>query len=279
MRPLVVDRKWLFAVMLIICTVVLVVPLPLPVLISPDVQGVYDVVDAIPAGSIVYVDVVTEFAMWYDGSGFPPFVALVNHLHDNHLKVIYVSMQYAQAAPFMERILDPNQGLVKRAAELVNGEDYVILPVVLGGEPGMIAWFNDIVSITPYDIYNTPVGDIPMMQGVTTAADFDFAVTYGYGVTLIEQEIRQLTAQYYTPTLIVVPDSFAPGLRTYVQSGQVVGMLHGARKGAEYELLVGKAGQGLSSMGQYTLGVLLFVGFVVAASITSPTKKLTGAEM
>jgi hypothetical protein len=112
-----------------------------------------------------------------------------------------------------------------------------------------------------------------MMADVRSANDIDLAISYGFSVDMPEMFARQLVAVYDVPMVIVVPDSFAPGLRAYVESGQAKAMLHGARKGAEYELLVGKAGQGLASMGQFTLCVLVYVALVVVANVTSPHAK------
>jgi hypothetical protein len=269
---LVLDRKIFYAILLGIMTLVLLFPVPIPLNISDDVQATYDALETtLNPGDVVYVNMGCNPTHWFDGSGFPPIVAVVNHLFALECDVIFVSaFGRPQSPEYVARLMRKDLGLIKGIDALVYGEDYVSLPSVAGGEAGLIAWLNDIWTVTPNDYYATPMSDLPMMADVRSIQDIDFVVVFGYSVQDPESMMRQVQAKYGIPVLIVVPDSFAPGLRPYVTSGQAIGMLHGARKGAEYELLVGKAGQGLASMGQFTLCVAFYLILVIIANVTSP---------
>lgn len=47
------DRRWIFAMVGLLVLIPLIWPLPLPLTVSPRVQGFHDAIEAVPEGSTV----------------------------------------------------------------------------------------------------------------------------------------------------------------------------------------------------------------------------------
>lgn len=259
---------------LVTASLILIFPLPLPIVVSDTVQNIYNFVEKLPAGTVTYVNIGS--IDWFDGVVFPPLVAEVNQLFEIHAHIIFVNLGgngYGAYAQYAARICNPASGITNLRGA-VYGQDFVILPNVGGGEAGTIAWVHDIWGTTPNDYAGTPLSALPMMANVHTGADIGFVVTTGTLVEDMRSDIRQVQNKYGMPLLMVTNDAFAPGLQPFVSSKQAIGVLHGSEQGAELETLVGVPGQGLASVGQTTIFVILFIAVTAVGLVTAPRKKM-----
>lgn len=271
LKRIALTRRQMLAVVFALLVITLVLPIPIPLAISADVKKSYDALNALPAGSLVFVGIRAHLQSWYDGAMFPPWYAVVAHIFKAKLRAVFIndgSGSYTEAAIFTQLTVD------KVAPNAKYGVDYVIFPVLTGGESSVIAWTTDIPGTTPYDYKGNSVKDLEITKDLKTAADFVFAISAGWGSEMVGSEMRYFQGRYGTPFILVCSDAYAPGFRQYVQSGQAVGIVHGAGKGAEYEKLVGVFGQGLASLAQYNVTCAVFLVLLVIANIATPRRRV-----
>jgi hypothetical protein len=265
----VISRPVLNTIFVAAMVLVLIFTIPLPVIVSPTVQAVYDYINKVPDGSIVWVNACCEPAHWFDGAGFPVIAAVVNQLFEKHFKIVFgsVGATFISAPLFVQRLLDPANGVINLRGE-VYGTDYVILPTVLGASGGAVVFYSDIWRSTPQDFFGTYLSALPLMANVQTADAFKLEIIWDYGSTGVQTDVAQLHGKYGTPMIIACADALAPGFYPYVASKQAVGMVYGASMGAQYEKLVVKPGQGLASLGQANVEIILFILLMVGANLS-----------
>jgi hypothetical protein len=254
-----------------ILALVLIFPVPLPIGVSPSVQQVYDRMEAFPDGSVAYVNVVAASAAIMDASSFPPLVALVQHLFNKNMKIVFCSQasHTPESALYMEWILThPVIGV--DIGDAVYGVDYVYFPAIRS-EAGMMSWLENIRAVTPYDYWNTPLDDLPIMENINDGYDFDVGISAGF---IQDQDMIITNAIYGLPIFFAVIDAYGPSTQQFVLSGQAEGALWGARRSAEYEMILGKSGgQGLATLGQATVISAVFIAIIVFSNITNPTDR------
>lgn len=68
------------------------------------------------------------------------------------------------------------------------------------------------------------------------------------------------------------------GVQPYIRSGQLQGFLGGLRGAAEYEQLVGIAGEGLAGMDAQSLGHITVIAFIVLGNIGYFVAKKTASK-
>jgi hypothetical protein len=254
-----------------ILALVLIFPIPLPIGVSSSVQQVYDRFEAFPDGSVLYCNIVAASAAIMDASSFPPLVALVQHAFDKNMKVVFCSQasHTPESALYVDWILThPVIGVNPRGA--VYGVDYVYF-LAIRSEAGMMSWLEDIRATTPYDYWNTPLDDLPIMDNINDGYDFDLGISAGF---IQDQDMIITQAIYGVPIFFAVIDAYGPSTQQFVLSGQAEGALWGARRAAEYEMLLGKtSGQGLATLGQATVICAVFMAIIVYSNIAHPMER------
>lgn len=125
------DPRLLHGLLFASMALFLVFPAGFPVYINNYTRGLYDYIEKLPASSIVAVSI--DFAApAYDESG-PVVEATVIHMFRKNLKLVFVG--YNQDVPILsEKALSK---LTRYTSSKVYGEDYVVLPYVVGADTGL----------------------------------------------------------------------------------------------------------------------------------------------
>jgi hypothetical protein len=262
------NRARMNILFLAIFAIVLIFPLPLPVTVTQYVQDIYDNVEAFPDGAVVMVNMYVAPEHLLDGSVYPCAVGLLQHFFHKDMKVLFASVgtNRPQAPIYAGFVVDPATNVLDTHGG-VYGEDFVILPAVAGGVSGLSVWLDDIWGTTPYDYYNNPMSELPMMDTIRSVDDLDLVLCIGF---VRENDFRVTSAKHGVPIVVGTTESYAPGLMPYVLTGQSIGILYGARLAAEYELLVDRAGQGLATMSQFAAIAIVLLIMVVLGNVTAP---------
>jgi hypothetical protein len=79
------------------------------------------------------------------------------------------------------------------------GEDWVRFGYYPGLESGVSVLADDISAMYSTDYYGTPIEDLPIMDDVKTAADFDLWVQVTSWTYVAEYIVRQIYARYGVP--------------------------------------------------------------------------------
>lgn len=254
------DPRLLHVLLFVSMASFLVFPTGFPVYINNYTKGLYDYIEGLPPGSIVAVSV--DFsASAYDESG-PVLEATVIHMFRRNLKLVFVG--YNQDVPMLSE-----KALIKLArytSNKVYGEDYVVLPYVVGADTGLASFGRDPHGMFKKDYRGNDIDKLPLMDRVHHARDFSLAISYGAG-----QMGQAYVRQWHIPYGVKVADCgsalFLANIITDYESGLIVGGAVAVRGAAEYERLIGVLGDGTRNMDSINASHLMVVLAIAAANV------------
>jgi len=251
------DRRYVWLIVIIVCSLVLIFPLGLPITVGGASKKYYNAVAATPDGGIVLVQLDMGMGVYRVPEAWPTFVGTMKQLAAKHMKFVIMCWGQSYDSSLMfETAIAAGDIPFK---QLTYGVDYVDIGWVGGGETGMSSWAKDIWGAKPYDYFGTPFSQLPLMANVHSAKDFNFYHISSHVIGDVDANIRQITTVYGLKPVIAAPASQMGPNQIYVSSGQALACLAGARQGAEYEKLLGSSGLGLATMDSLTLLTIITV--------------------
>ncbi len=256
-----IDRRLIFVLIFIAVVWPLIQPMRLPIDVSPPVQGIYDAIEAVPAGSVVML------AGDYSPDTMPelqPMVeTFVRHAFSKDLRVV-IACLWPASPPLVERATTP------LAAEFGKeyGVDYVNLGYMAGGIVTLLGMGASIPNTFPTDYGGTPVGEIPLMRGIEDFDDLALVMEVSAGTPGTREWVQQVQSRFGVTLASGVTAVSAPNFYPYLQSGQLVGLLGGLKGAAEYETLVGAPGDATKGMDAQSVVHAVIVLLIVLGNVT-----------
>ncbi len=255
-----IDRRILFLLIFACATIPLLLGAGLRMSVTAPVQGLYDAIDGLEAGSYVWL------AADYDPGSKPELspmnYAIVEHLFRKDIKVISGSL-WAPAPPLAQAVFDE---MAPRHGKQY-GVDYVNLGFKEGREAVMVSIAEDLRRTFPEDHSGTPLDSIPMLEGISNLQDVEMIICVSAGYPGIKEWIQQIATRYDTAIGGGVTAVSGPEMYPYIQSGQLVGLLSGMKGAAEYEQLVERPGLGIAGMVAQSSVHVMVVIFIIFANI------------
>jgi hypothetical protein len=236
----------------------------LPLAVSEHTFKIFDIVDDVPAGGRVLI--ATGIFAGTEPDIVPGWMILTNHLVDKEDIKLYIvdvmtGVGASQTEKFMNRISKIGSG------EKEYGEDWVNLGYVPGGITAVTTFGSDINAIVKSDFYGTPLGQIPMMEGINSIPDFDLIITVGEPHGPLEQW-GNINIGYKVHHVYVCPTMAIPGamLSLYAPGGWEAAIL-GIQGAAEYEVHIKKPGLAVVGNDARTLQIFYAVGLIIAGNV------------
>lgn len=255
------DRRIIFLTVALAVILPLFFPLKLPIDVTPPVQQLYDVIEALPDGSVVLISID------YDPSGAPELDpatwSIMRQCFKRDLKVFVMGL-WATGVPLGMRALE-TVGAGEYDKEY--GIDYVDFGYIPGGAIALVNLGMDVHNVCREDVYGTPVEDIPMMKNIKSAKDFGLAISMSMGVPGSDQWIWYYHARYRGNLATAQTAIGAPKYYQYLQTGQLVGLIGGMKGAAEYERLVDSYGLATVGMDSQSSAHLLIIAFIVLGNV------------
>ncbi len=249
------DRRYVFLFVLISVIIPLLKPFGLKVSVSKPVRNIYDFINALPKGSVVWFgfDYYNSTRTECDAQA----KAVLRHLFKSGMKVMVTSL-----------IPDGNnisQEIVTKVAKEFNkqyGKDYVILGYKPGGGIVILQVCQNLRGIYNTDSYGTPTDEIPMMNKIKNAKDIALVFTVTDNASF-DQYVSIARTQYHIPMAGGSTAVSVPYLYVYLNSGQALGILGGLKGAAEYETLIHKPGTATAGMDAQSFVHLLIVLMII----------------
>jgi len=229
------DRRIIYIIMGVLVMYPLVKPLGLGVTSGPRAKALFDAIDQLPAGKTVLVSV--DFDPASMPELYPMLAAVMRHAFAKDLKVLLCGLWVTGV------------GLADRATTEIPpeygkkyGEDIVYLGWKSGVDAVLLGMGENIKSVYPTDYYGKSLDSLPMMQSVQRLRDIPMVVAISAGTPGYQDWLLYAQARYGSRVGVGVTAVSAADAYPYLQSGQLTGLLAGMKGGAEYEVLVQKAG-------------------------------------
>jgi hypothetical protein len=224
------DRRIIYAIVAVLVAFPLFKPIPLPIVPTPETHGVFDKIDALPAGSSILI------AADFDPASKPELLPL--------LHAVLAQCFKKGVKPHLLTLWAAGPGLMQTAIEdearrfdKVSGEDFVFLGFRYGTLAVILGMDSNITSTFGTDFYGKRTASMPIYQDVHKISDMKYILDIAAGAT-VEIWITYASQPERVPMGASVTAVSATQYYPYLQAEQLSGIVGGMKGSAEYEKLV-----------------------------------------
>ena len=263
------DRRWIFLFMGVSVFLPMLFNVECRQVPTPIVRGIYDTIEALPAGSRVVM------SFDYGPSTVPEISpmahAVIRHCLQRDLNIIFMAL-WATGQNIMTATVDT---LVKvQFPEKTYGTDYANFGYKAGNQGVINVIVTDFYKMFTTDVEGRTASEMPLMEGVASLADVQLIISYGGGFPGIKEWVQFAGDVAFVPVAGGCTAVSAPLLYPYYPQ-QLVGLMGGIKGAAEYEALLTTQypqfdkypKQGMQMMGPQTVAHLAVIVFIVIGNM------------
>jgi hypothetical protein len=259
-RLLSLDRRLIFLLIAVVTLLPLLYPLGLPIRVSPEVQKVHDYLEQLPPGAAFLLSL--DFDPASKPELYPMAVALLHHAFRKELKVIGLTL-WITGTGMAESLFTQ----IAQEHGKTSGTDYVFLGFAPGGPNVIISMGQSLTAAFPADYYGTGTVDLPILRGVRTLRDVQYAISLSAGRPGVEEWYIYGKEKYGFELGGGCTAVSAPGLYPLIDTGQLNGLLGGLRGAAEYETMIGLSGKATAGMDAQSATHFLIIFLIVVCNL------------
>jgi hypothetical protein len=259
-----VDRRWIYALMIFVIGLALIKPVGLAIIPSADTQKVYDIIEALPPGSIVWL------GMEFSAGGIPELMPALQSMIRQGFKegrdLRFVCAGMWQMAGDMA---DQAFSIVEEEfPHKKYGVDWVNIGYKPGGDVLLQQYQESIIKTAQgVDFYGQDLNQFPLMKEFTSLKQAALIAIFCTGTPGEKEYIKHVTSPNNIPLVEAAISVSIPECMPLVQAGQIKGLLAGMKGAAEYEVLVGKPGSATAGMDAQSFSHALIIIFMILGNI------------
>jgi len=239
-KTLVFDRRYIFLLVAIAAILPTILPFKLRVDITHETRGVYDEIEKIPDGSLIF------FTFDYEPASIaecdPLAKAILRHCLRKKLKVVATAL-IVQGSGIGERILKQ----VEKEFNLKYGEDYAWLGYRAGTSAMIIGLVQNLKETFRNDVYGNPTADLPILTNINSLKDFPYLVCV-HDDSYINYWIVYAYERLGTKIGSACTAIMASGMYPFLDAKQITGIVGGLKGASEYEKLINHPDFGMKGM-------------------------------
>ena len=254
-----IDRRIIYLVISLAVIIPSLIPMKLPIYVSPPVQSVYEYIEALPEGSVVMVGF--NFSPSTMPELYPMCLAVLRHCYSKKLKVIGMTLNSRAAI-----IADNAMKQVAEEFDYKELKDYTYLGYKPNAELIILGIGEDISGPFPTDYLNRPISQIPMMKDIKNYNDIDLVMDFGSANTP-ERWVAYAGSRYHQTIAAGCTGVMVSGLYPYLKAGQLIGLIGGLKGAAEYEKLVEKPGKATLGMNAQSIAHIAIILLVIFGNV------------
>jgi len=238
-------------------------PLGLPLMTGDMSLAWYDTVDALPADSIVLMDI------GYGSGGYPSLgpgnIAALHQMFEKDLKVVLMatSLEGTMMYPLIMDVVRPEQDY-----GLVYGEDYVFIGYIAGEQTAMAGVLGDLKALVSVDYQGTSINSLSLMDNINGADDIDLVAYLTTAGGIAEGWVYQAYSQYDKKVVGGFLSMMTTSLKPYYDSGQLLGIMDGIKGAADLEFITGHPGDAIVSSDILTFTQTLVLIFIIIGNVS-----------
>lgn len=256
-RMLGIDRRLLYLLLFVNIIVFLLAPIQMPASISPPVQKFYDEIEKLQPGDLVMVS--SNWSASTIAENQPQLEAVLTHLMRKGVRFTFISTE-AQSRDISLRLAER----ITKDAGYQYGTQWAhfgFVPNLTIAIKGMV---NDLPATIKQDVSGTEISQLPVVQGVKSLSDYKMVIDVTPSATVptwISYSPKNLVI-LYCPTSVMAAEAY-----TYLDSGQIKGMITGAKGAQEYEQLLNVVGLGTRFMNAISFSHVLIITFILLGNL------------
>jgi hypothetical protein len=256
------DSKVVHAAVIAVMVFALLRPMGIAIKPSADTMKVYNLVESLPANSIVFIGLDYSSAMVPEQQ--PALAAMVRHGWSKGLRFVVVGVDSQMAGDLCE------QAFAKVLPDFPD-KKYGVDWINIGYKPGyevlmqkMLVSMDDACMGT--DGSGTSFESYPIMKDFQTIKQAAMVATFYSGETP-SAYVKHICQPHNIPLVASSGTGAIPTVMPLVSSGQVSGVLVGMKGAAEYEVLVEKPDDAVRGLDAQSLVHFLVVAFIILGNI------------
>lgn len=254
--------RWIpFSLVIIIMVYALMNPLGLPISIGTETREFYEHIDELSSGDVVLISIEMDPASAAELA--PAMNALLHHLFRKDVIVLFYPSRtdiYPQMyREYVEVKFDPYEQYGK-----VYGEDYMAYGFVAGDDIALTKLAQDLL-FPEVDIDGNKLTDLEIMKELKDHNDIKAVINITSSG--MAQFVRTWSEPYGVALHGIVMSMMLPVVSPYYSAGQIQSLISGASGSPEYELLIGKPGEGLKNTDALSLVHLLVIVLIFLGNI------------
>ncbi|MBP5468775.1 MAG: hypothetical protein J6Z11_05970 [Candidatus Riflebacteria bacterium] len=276
------DRRWVYLCVALSVILPMIFKFELPIFPGKSVQGIYDKIESLEPGSRVFLSF--DFDPAAEPELGPGCIAIFLHMFRRNIKPV-IGSNWPVGSEIAEQCINTAKEIHKKtydeyekAGKLVkdcvrdpkSGTDYVNLGYKPGGIIHVKNLCTDFMGPYPQDREGTPTDNMPIFKSKTGSKfsmnDIDLIISYTAGTNGIEAFISN-EIFHKRPMAAGCTSVNIPRFTTYLQTGQLVGMIGGLPGAAEYEKLVDLKGEGRAGMAPQSIAHLIIMIFIILGNL------------
>jgi hypothetical protein len=260
-----IGRRVVFLYVGIAVALPLFMPLSQKIPVSPEVRMLYDHVMQLKEGSRVLI------SFDYDPPSAPELQPMAESFirlcFEQDLRVIVMGLwpqgpQQANLA--IEKVLQED---AIRAKNLKYGVDYVNLGFQSGNEFVIQGMGTSIKSKFPSDYRGTLYDDIPLVKTVKNFSNIDYSFNLSAGFPGTVEWVQVAVDRFGLDVGAGNTAVQAPTMYTYLNAGQLKGLLGGMNGAAEFERLAKFSGKATKFMLSQSFSHMVVIAFVIIGNV------------
>jgi hypothetical protein len=239
----------------------LLLPIRMPIVPSAATIGLYEAIKAVPDDKLIVIS--TDWDASTQAETGPQTTAVVNACFQLKKRFAIMNMQPPMGVKLSNDI----------AVELGKqygaryGVDWANWGYKYGYGNVLMAMAKDIPKAIGDDFYGKPVTRLPMMAGVKDIKSVGLVIEITGLATMTETWIGLIQGPYQVPFASAYTAVMAPGYYPFLDSGQMKGMLVGAKGAAEMEVLVNRPGQATTIMNVQSWAHVLIIALIILGNV------------
>lgn len=253
-----IDRRILWHILIIVVAIPTLWPINIPNAVSPMSRSLWETINATPKNKIVLLS--STWSKGTRGENQGQFVAVLHHLMSRRIRFAVSSFTPEGMQVALDRIRE-----VAPRYDYVYGRDWVSLGYQASAGNFVKGINVDLIGTVKLDsVDKKPLGSLPVMAGIRSIDDVNIVVEFSAAATHMVwiQLLKSGVMKGFCPTSVMAPESLP-----YYASGQLTGVLWGAKGAYDYEQLNVEHGTGPYSFGRQYMGPLSAAFGLVIVSI------------
>ncbi len=255
-----VDRRFLYALLMLAVCAPFFVKTRLPTPISPETLALYDRIEALPPDSFVLIGM--DWTASTRGENGAQTEALMVHVMRRHLRFAMIAFNSPQGSTLGEDIAQRLQAQYGYR----EGVDWCNFGYKADQQNYLQAFVRDIPASVVTDVRGKALASLRVMRGISSGRDVSLLLEIT-GTNTYNIWIQFFQGPASVPMGASLTAVMAPEAYTYLDSKQIVGLVNGLKGATEYEQLLGVFGKASRAGNSSSLAHLLIIGFIILGNV------------
>jgi len=252
-----IPRYYIYLLLAAVVVWQLLLPIRLPIVPSSATTGLYDAIKAAPDDKLIIIS--TDWDASTQAETGPQTQAVINACFQLKKRFVIMNMQPPMGVKLSNDIaLELGKQYGARY-----GADWANWGYKFGYGNVLMAMAKDIPKAIGDDFYGKPVTTLPLMKGVRDIKSIGLVIEITGLATMTETWIGLIQGPYQVPFGSAYTAVMAPIYYPFLDSGQMKGMLVGAKGAAEMEVLVNRPGRATTIMNVQSWAHVLIIVLII----------------